>query len=76
MRFSYKHVLGLSVGVLTLEPPTEATVGTSEWFIAPASSKSCSSRSLACLAVPQHCLFGSWCFPAGQQQLGAMGTVG
>jgi len=56
MRFSCKCAQGLCVGVLTSEPPAEATVGISEQFIAPASSKSSSSGSFACLAVTQGCL--------------------
>lgn len=58
MRFSCKCAQSLCVDVLTLEPPAEAAVGISEWFIAPAFSKSCSLGSLACLAAPQCCLLG------------------
>lgn len=53
MRFSCKCTQGLCVGMLTLEPPAEATVGISEGFIAAASSQFCSlgTSSVACLGV-------------------------
>ena len=82
MRFSCKCTHSLCVGVLNLEPPAEATVGISEWFIAPGMSRIQQVLFLRELSLP-HCAtvllawaFGPWDFPARQQQLAAMGAVG